>query len=178
MELAKLVSTVRSLGLAKREVNFLKNYTFHSDTHTIGVDTISDDQRRNNDPRGGKEFKKQTNKQKKTIEICWYCGEKVPHASSCKSRDAICNVCSKKRHFGKFCKSVDLQVKKTNRVSHGNFTKDWNEYLSTMVNIKINGQQHTMKVDSGAEANIISAKTYQELCSTILDKRLEINSQN
>ena len=29
--------------------------------------------------------------------------------------------------------------------------------------IKINGQQHTMKVDSGAEANIISEKTYQEL---------------
>ena len=76
MELAKLVSTVRSLGLAKREVNFLKNYTFHSDTHTIGVDTISDDQRRNNDPRGGKEFKKQTNKKKKRLKFAGIAGRK------------------------------------------------------------------------------------------------------
>ena len=32
-----------------------------------------------------------------------------------------------------------------------------------MVTIKINGQQHTVKVDLGAEANIISENTYQEL---------------
>ena len=70
------------------------------------------------------------------------------------------NLCSKKENFGKICEFVDPQVNETNRVSHKNFTKDWNEYPSTTVNIKINGQQHTMKVGSGAEANIISAKTY------------------
>ena len=69
MNLAKLVSTARSLELVKKEMDFLKNNTLHSDTHTIGVDTISDNRRRNNHPRGGKYFKKQA---KKTIKICRY----------------------------------------------------------------------------------------------------------
>lgn len=50
-------------------------------------------------------------------------------------------------------------------VAHENFTKDQNEYPSTMVTIRINRQKHTIKVDWGAEANIILAKTYQELYS-------------
>ena len=50
--LVKLVSTVRSLELATKEVDFLKNNTLHSHTHTSGADTISNDRRRN--------FKKQT----------------------------------------------------------------------------------------------------------------------
>ena len=52
IDLVKLVSTVRSLELATKEVEFLKNNTLHSHTHTIGADTISNDRRRN--------FKKQT----------------------------------------------------------------------------------------------------------------------
>ena len=164
-DLAKLVSTARSLELAKKEVHFLKNNTFHSNIHTIGADTISDHRRCNNHRRG-KDFKKQT---KKLIEICRYCGEKVLHAGLYKARDAICNLCSIKGHFGKVCESVDPQVKETkretNRVSQQNFTKDQNKYPSTMVTIKINRQQQTMKVDSGTEPNIISARTHQELRS-------------
>lgn len=34
-----------------------------------------------------------------------------------------------------------------------------------MVTMKMNEQQHTVKVDSDVEANIILANTYQELCS-------------
>ena len=94
MNLAKLVSTARSLELEKKEVDFLKNNTVHSNTHTIGADTISDDRRGNNHPQGGKDFKKQTTK--KMIKICRYCGEKVPHASRCKACNVICNLCSKK----------------------------------------------------------------------------------
>ena len=93
------------------EVDFLKNNTLYSsDTHTIGVDTISNDWKLNNHPRGEKDFKKQT---RKTIKICRYCGEKVPPAGCWKSRNAIFNLCSKKGHFGNAFESVDPQVKET-----------------------------------------------------------------
>ena len=65
------------MELAKKREDFLKNNTLHSNTHTIEADTISDDQKYNNHPQGGREFMKDT---KKTIEIYRYCGEKVPHA--------------------------------------------------------------------------------------------------
>ena len=74
MDLAKLISTDWSLELSKKEVDFLKNNTLYSDTHTIRANTISNDWSCNNYPWGGKDFKKQTGK---TIEICRYCREKV-----------------------------------------------------------------------------------------------------
>ena len=114
MDLAKLVSTARSLELATKEVNFLKNNTLDSDTHTIGADTLSDDRIRNKHPLAGKDFKKQT---RKMIEISRFCGEKVPCAGCCKAHNAICNLCSKKGHFRKVCESVDPQVKETDRAS-------------------------------------------------------------
>ena len=86
MDLAKLVSTAQSLELAKKEVDFLKNNTLPSDTHVTGANTISDDRRHNNHPRWGKGCKKQT---KKTIKICRYCMEKVPHAGWCKACNTI-----------------------------------------------------------------------------------------
>ena len=74
MDLAKLVATARSLELAKREVDFLKGNSINSHDTPIGADTVSDDRRRNVQT-GQREFKRQS---KKTIEICRYCGDKVP----------------------------------------------------------------------------------------------------
>ena len=119
MDLAKMVSIAWSLELAKKEFDFLKNNTIHSDTHIKGVDTISYNWRYNNHPQGRKDFKK------------------VPHAGCCKARNAICDLCCKKEHFGKVCECIDLQVKERNRASHQSFTKDRNEY-PTMATIKIN----------------------------------------
>ena len=162
MDLAKLVSTAWSLELAKKREDFLKNNTLHSNTHTIEADTISDDQKYNNHPQGGKEFKKET---KKTIEICRYCGEKAPHAGCRKAWNAICNLCSKKGHFEKVCESINVQVKETNRVSHQNFRKDWNEYpmVTKVPNGKHYGdQEDQLSMTPWKEASIIFASTYLE----------------
>ena len=159
MDLAKLVSTARAMELAQKEVTFLKNNPLNADYHTIRADAIAEDKRRNYTPRRD-HFKKPT---KKTIEICRYCGEKVPH-NRCKARNATCNLCGKKGHFGKVCESTEHPVKETNRVEHQNGNaRSQKDYPSTMVPIEINHQTHTMKVDSGSDANFISAYTYQEL---------------
>lgn len=126
MDFPKPVSTPWSLELAKAEVDFLKNNThYSSDTHTIEripYPTIE------NSTTIHEEERTLWNKQgRKTIKICSYCGEKVPHTGHCKSCNAIYNLCSKKGHFGNVFESIDPPVKETNRVSHENITKDRNE---------------------------------------------------
>ena len=106
--------------------------------------------------------KERTSRNKQRITIV---GRRYYTQVSAKSTMPSVISVAKNGYFGKVCESADLQVKEKNRVSHQNFTKDGNEYPSTMVTIKINGQRHTMKVDSGAEVNIISASTYKEFRS-------------
>ena len=90
------------------------------------------------------EERKQT---RKTIKICTFCGEKVPRTGTT-AKPAMSSVIfvAKKDILEKFVSPLTPRRKKY-PVAHENFTKDQNEYPSTMVTIRINRQKHTIKVD-------------------------------
>ena len=103
MDHAKLVSTDQSLELVKciSWKTILSNLTIIP-LEQIPYLTVD------NTTTIDQEQRKQT---RKTIKICTFSGEKVPRTGCCKACNVICNLCSKKGHFGKVCESIDPKAK-------------------------------------------------------------------
>ena len=117
MDLSKVVSTARALELAKREVKFMRENPIHNDsTFAGGVNAIregrdkryGDNRDRDNRDQKPSYAKNKNNRRKNVIEICRYCGDKMPHKGRCKARDATCNHCKMKGHFEKNHMSCQL----------------------------------------------------------------------
>ena len=164
MDLNKVVASARALELAKREVDFLKTNTINPNKEiAMGAYAVSSESRRKDkERRRDRDIEEQRNT-RKTIEICRYCGERVPHNTRCKARNAMCDLCNKIGHFARVCESADQPIIETDGVLNQEQAENSNQYLSTLVDIDFLGQKVIMKVDSGAEANIISHRTYNIL---------------
>ena len=126
-----------------------------------------------------------TSHKQRTIEICQYCGGWVPHNSKCKARDQICNYCKKMGNFAWVCerKAKDKKTAATDKVDIQHLESFVNisitldkvdatpssskslhhPYPSISLQIYFNGQHTTTKMDSGAEANIVSKQTFNIL---------------
>ena len=187
MNLSKVIATAKSLELAQREVKFMKeNNTLHHTAEEALIDALRKNQHfKDKRPDADQPLKPPRRSRPTTYEICRYCGEKTPHVGKCKARNANCNFCHKRGHFERVCESKAKQGGANNKdidnisssshlvneqgstlivldkvKSEGEQSKQ-EQYPSTEVQIKLNGQPLIVKVDSGAEANIISEATYR-----------------
>ncbi|KAL2104369.1 hypothetical protein ACEWY4_001237 [Coilia grayii] len=109
--------------------------------------------------RGQKDFQKGQ-------KSCGRCGKGPPHSlNNCAARDAECRKCLKRGHFAAVCRSgrvgAVLEGEEDDTlflgaVSAGKKPETWKKTL------KVNGQDITFKLDTGAEATVIPDSAYSE----------------
>ena len=99
MDLTKVVATARALELTHKEIRFMKDNQLQPES-MLDINTIN---------RPGTTQRQTANggarKKNHTIELCRYCGDRVPHNGRCKACNATCNHCKKRGHFEKVCES-------------------------------------------------------------------------
>jgi hypothetical protein len=115
----------------------------------------------------------------KMIKNCARCGQNHK-INNCAAYGKICNICKKKNHFANMCKQKNksnFNKKKVQEIDCMHISQDEGsqfQYLSiesiertnavtNLVDIVINGKFVKCKIDSGADANLISVTTLKEL---------------
>jgi len=96
MDLNKVIEAAKLMEMAQREVKFIKNNTLQQPTNEYSLDSLTKYQKNrwyrphpSNDYSHNTSYNKPnpSRKQTRTIEICRYCGRRVPHNGRCKARD-------------------------------------------------------------------------------------------
>ena len=96
---------------------------------------------------------------------CGRCGKSPAHSlNNCAARDVECRKCHKRGHYAAVCRSGRVETIQEQEVdtvflgevSMGNKSKTWRKTL------KLNGQQTTFKLDTGAEVTAIPATVHSE----------------
>lgn len=119
-----------------------------------------------------REYNKARNASVKTkYPECFRCGSKPSHPwSECPARNIVCHKCSKRGHFKKFCKttriaevqelsssSEDVSCGEIRMVNKIGMVEAWT------VTLNINGVNVVFKVDTGADATVLSKKSFEEM---------------
>ena len=109
MDLNKVISTAKSLELAKPEVKLMKEHKTWTSAEEAAIDALHK-----------KPFNAEKSKYEETLpsqccsrntfEVCRYCGERTPHVGKCKARNATCNHCHKRGHFERVCEFKNKKV--------------------------------------------------------------------
>lgn len=120
---------------------------------------------------------------------CTRCGGKHGKQQQCPAMGATCHKCEKPNHYSKMCKtretkeknvhSHEVEVSTRNRSDsesddsffigaiHDQVQDEDKEWTTSL---KINSKDVKFKIDTGAECNVISKKTYEKLSKTRLEK--------
>lgn len=109
-------------------------------------------------------------------KLCFYCGGKWHQRFKCPAKDISCNVCGKKGHYAKVCKSTSSQL---NTKTHQNKQLNSATMLNTIydgplvatmaclskatVPISINGIHANALIDTGSTTSFINDKLVQKL---------------
>ena len=183
MNLEKVISTAKSMEMAQRELTFMKN---NRSLESPALDAIKQGKwnERNNERHNTYNDNHSSRRKQRTIQLCRYCGERVPHMGQCKARNATCNSCSKRGHFAKVCESRphnkknegntdNVEIKDQQHPSPPSTTvtidkvttsrQPSHAYPDVYTSILINNHPIRMKIDSGAEAKIITEDTFNIL---------------
>ena len=105
-----------------------------------------------------------------------YCGKRPRPKQSCSVRQVICHKCSKKGHYSSVCHSKAVATVSEDQQEYSSFLDTIHETKGTSwtAPIKINGQEIVFKLDTGAEATAMSAKTFKTLKNTKLWKSTKV----
>ena len=182
MDLTKVIAVAKSMELAQREVRFMKNNPM-IDSPTLDAIKGHEQEkntRDDNKPNGYPRHNHSRWRKSRTIELCRYCGERMPHTTQCKARNATCRSCNKRGHFAKVCESRTAKDTETDEITAQPQSPLRNppsialdkvttsrhpahSYPDAHTTVLINKQPVQMKIDSGAEANIITENTFLQL---------------
>ncbi|XP_046857694.1 uncharacterized protein K02A2.6-like [Xenia sp. Carnegie-2017] len=173
LTLPKAVDICRASEVSREQMKSL------NDQNSANVDTLGNDQlkhgykgkfhnqkSKNNKPENGRSPKK-----------CGNCG-RIHEPKSCPAYGKKCNNCQKLGHFAKYCRSQTKNNKKS--IHDVDYESDSSAHGIDMVKtavtsdsdeehayLKINNKTIRVKLDSGAETNVLSKKDYE----TIIPKR-------
>ena len=124
-----------------------------------------------------KRSKTQYNRQR---EQCGRCGNWHNRQQSCPAIGVECHKCGRKKHFSRMCRS---NSKKPNvrTITSDNPNEDEEMFVATMhrdkpehrdwqATLTINEKKVFFKIDTGAQCNVISKRTYHQISKTPLKK--------
>lgn len=97
---------------------------------------------------------------------CMWCGRTPAHSKhQCPARDVACNVCQKKGHYGKVCRSGAV-----NEVSTTGSDEEEVAFLGTvssdgepwLITLKVNEDTAVFKIDTGADVTVLSEEIFHK----------------
>ena len=155
------------------EVNALKKD--HQSERDMNSNRRSQDRRRNPFNRTSKT----------SATTCTRCGGKHDEQQKCPAIGATCHKCKKPNHYSRMCRTrtneknvhsheAEASTRNSDSESNDSFfigaihAQDENKEWTT--SLKVNNTNVMLKIDTGAECNVISKKTYEELSKTPLEK--------
>ena len=118
---------------------------------------------------------------------CYRCGGKH-RATECKFRETECLVCKKKGHIARACRSKQRpQIRTHQFLTSTTDQAETDEYSlyhthgqgntpPILVNLRLNGKDISMELDTGATLSIVSEKTYHSLFSPDTALQLKASS--
>ena len=100
---------------------------------------------------------------RKANKQCTRCGKEPHSRDKCPAKDAECNKCHKRGHFGAQCLSRIDSIGSQDTAFLDSTTTD--SKSAWYIELEIGDQATTFKMDTGAEVTAISEKTYKSLQS-------------
>ncbi|CAB4004151.1 Transposon Ty3-I Gag-Pol [Paramuricea clavata] len=122
---------------------------------------------------------------KTSVTTCTRFGGKHDEQQKCPAIGATCHKCKKPNHYSRMCRTrtneknvhsheAEASTRNSDSESNDSFfigaihAQDENKEWTT--SLKVNNTNVMFKIDTGAECNVISKKTYEELSKTLLEK--------
>ena len=194
MSYDQMMKLAQSIELANREVSFMKSSSIEPgttssqtpediDLNAIDINKLAKFAEQKGMRLTMRRQQQGIRKHTRTVEQCRYCGES-PHNknNTCKARGATCDSCGKKNHFAKVCESS----KKIHKLAYtapqdqliynpsqitldaiNDYSDKDESYPSTHVKVNVGGNEITMQVDSGADANVIPYNIFKTFATPV-----------
>nr|XP_039255361.1 uncharacterized protein K02A2.6-like [Styela clava] len=168
LTLVQAINMARAAETSKQQIHKMDNYSIGS-----SVDNIRQSKNKNSFDKTG------TRQQWKNIRHCKYCGGSHV-ARACPAFGKKCRFCNKIGHFEKVCRTKREDYKSSKErvmslISEDEdvlmFSVDSETEKKWFVDFNINKQLVKFKLDSGADCNVMSKKTFDGLRL----RRLKIN---
>ncbi|CAC5392126.1 unnamed protein product [Mytilus coruscus] len=173
LTLAKAIDTCRAQEMSSQQLKSLKSTEEHS---VNAVKQVSKPRYRQNDSH-----KNQRSVHADRQALCKNCG-RTHGKRNCPAFGKECHSCNKKNHFAKYCMSK--QKKKIDAIQYDyNYDSEDELFIGTVSvdsiqqgeewkeSMSLNKQSVVFKLDTGAQANIISEKLFRKL--SLPDNRTE-----
>ena len=121
--------------------------------------------------------KTQTDKRK---HHCGRCGKWHSRQQTCPATGAECHKCGRKNHFAKVCRS-NSRKQQIHSIDQENAEEDDDMFIASVqhdsaghkdwqVSVKLNDQKISFKIDTGAQCNVLSKRTYNRISKRPLQK--------
>ena len=182
----KAIDIARSVEATREQMSHIRG----EKTGDTNIDALRTSKTYKNQRPQGRKNQSQTYK----ASQCQYCGKNERHGrESCPAKNATCIACGKTGHWKRVCRSKDARVTAKPRSSRQIHTTtkssdvDENLYFDSidihathheetqaLINLSVTSGSHTnsvtCKLDTGAQGNVMPAKTYRKL--------MNVNNQN
>ena len=170
------LAIAKALETAKKETKDLQESSSTVPVHTVRQERRHPQRRAPNQPVA-----------KPQDPECYRCSGKH-RATECKFRETECLVCKKKGHIARACRSKQRSQIRTHQFLTSTTdqaeTDEYSLYHThgqgntppILVNLRLNGKDISMELDTGATLSIVSEKTYHSLFSPDTAPQLKASS--
>lgn len=107
---------------------------------------------------------------------CFYCGYDPHVRGKCPARNATCNLCGRKGHFAKVCRSGKRNPKQTaSMVIATNYGTKISSLDKAMTLVRVNGIDLHALLDTGSSCSFISDRSVRELRLPVFPSQEEVS---
>lgn len=180
LTLQECMEKARSVEVTQERLSFMK-----LDNPTVDEVRSHSSFRRKHPKKSKSNTNSKSENNTKPKESCVYCGNDPHPRKSCPARDATCNKCSKRGHYGKVCFSSKSrshkphvkEVTENHDSFDDNFDNSADEFIIGSISsnkdtmnryvksVSVDGIKIQFKIDTGADVNVLPYATYKNSLS-------------